>query len=301
VEDLKKATETTNQENGLLRAQVERLQVEVGEYRTRISWISNSGQGANPLLASSAPGAAARKSLKSNHNDFQFEFPRFGDVSTNQGSNNSTSSSNHTNQPIRSSTLPSKSSSYGVPGVVGRPSLTSSSPQMAGPSHSSTSNSPLNVSSAGPSVPTTQNLASGGGFDSFSGLFSPSLLEASQKASSGYFPQHSLTYSNQASQQNSDPITGPSHNFRQHSNSSLTNTHSPASSYESQQNNSSICTSPESSLSSPTQKLTDCGLNTIREENPMQTQLGGKPPIWEELAMSSGDWEKSCHKYDINI
>jgi AP-1-like transcription factor len=293
VEDLEKATETTNQENGLLRAQVDRLQVEVKEYRKRLSWISNSGQGANPSLASSAPGCAARKSLKSNHNDFQFEFPRFGDVSTNQASNNSTSSSNPTNQPTRSSTLPSKPSIYGVPGVVGRSSQTSSSPQMPGPSHTSTSNSPINALSASPPVPTIQNLASGGGFDSFSGLFSPSLLEASRKASSDYFPQSSPTYSNQVSQKNSDQITGPGRNVRQFSNSSLTNTHSPASSYESQQNNSSIGTSPESSLSSPTQRLTDCGLNTIREENQMQNQFGGKLPFWKELPMSSGDWEKS--------
>jgi AP-1-like transcription factor len=292
LEDLEKATERTNQENGLLRAQVERQQVELKEYRKRLSWISNSGQGTNPSLASSAPGAAARKSLNSNQNDFQFEFPRFGDVPTNQASYNSTSSSNPTNQPIRSSTLPSKPNSFGVPGVVGRISLTSSSPQLPGPSYGSTGNSPINASTASPPVPTVQNLASNGGFDSFSGLFSPSILEASRKASSTYFPENSPTYSNQVSRKNSDQYASLATNFRQYSNSSLTNTHSPASSYESQPNNSSIGTSPESSLSSPTQRLTDYGLNTIREEDQPQTHFGGRRHFWEELAMSSRDWEK---------
>ena len=276
VEDLEKASETTNHENGLLRAQVERLQVKLEEYRKRLSWIGSSGQGVSPSLGSGAPGAAARNSLNSNHNDFQFEFPRFGDLPTNNLPNNATSADKANNHPPRSATLPSKPSSFGVPGIVGRTSLTSSSPQMPGPSYRSTGNSPTSASNLSPLVPNTQSYASSSSLDSFSRLFSPSILEASRQASTGYFTQNNSNHPNQVSRNNSDQRISPGVNVRQYSTSSLTNTNSPASSYESQQNGSSIGTSPEPCLSSPAQNMTDYGLNTISEENQPQTHFGGK-------------------------
>ncbi len=276
VEDLEKASETTNHENGLLRAQVERLQVELKEYRKRLSWISSSGQGVSPSLGSGAPGAAARKSLNSNHNDFQFEFPRFGDLPTSNLSNNAASAKKSDNHPQRSATLPTKPSSFGVPGIVGRTSLMSSSPQTSGPSYRSTSNSPTSASNLSPLVPNTKNYASSSSLDSFSGLFSPSILEASRQASASYFTQNNTNHSNQVSRNNSDQRISPGASGRHYSTSSLTNTNSPTSSYESQQNGSSIGTSPASSLSSPAQKMTDYGLNTISEENQSQPQFEGK-------------------------
>jgi AP-1-like transcription factor len=283
VEDLEKASETTNQENGLLRAQVERLQVELKEYRKRLSWISNSGQGASSSLSSSTPGAAARNSLYSNQNDFQFEFPRFGDLPANQLVNKSGSNNKPNNHPSRSSTLPSKPSNFGVPGVVGRNVMPSSSPTLPAPSYGSTGNSPMNASNTSPPVRNNQIFASNSSFDSFSGLFSPSILEASRQASSGYFPQQNIAnYANQASRKNSDHKILNT-NIRQHSASSLSNTDSPNSSYESQQNGSSlgssIGTSPEPSLSSPGQKVTDYGLLTISEENQPQNNFAGEPPF----------------------
>lgn len=276
MEDLEKASETTNNENGLLRAQVERLQVKLEEYRKRLSWIGSSGKGVSPSLGSGAPGAAARDSLNSNHNDFQFEFPRFGDPSTNNLPNNATSADKANNHPSQLATLSSKPSSFGVPGIVGRTPLTSSSPQMPGPSHRSTGNSPTSASNLSPSVPSTQSYASASSLDSFSRLFSPSILEASRQASTGYFTQNNSTHSSHVSRNNSDQHISTGANGRQYSTSSLTNTNSPASSYESQQNGSSIGTSPEPSLSPPAQKTTDYGLNTINEENQPQIHFGGK-------------------------
>src|SRR5271156_3061079 len=78
VEDLEKASESANHENGLLRAQVERLQVELKEYRKRLSWISSNGFNKPPQSASF--GLQARNMNGSNNNDFQFEFPKFGDL-----------------------------------------------------------------------------------------------------------------------------------------------------------------------------------------------------------------------------
>jgi AP-1-like transcription factor len=288
VEDLEKTSETTNHENGLLRAQVERLQIELKEYRKRLSWISSSGQSGSPSLGSSAPGAAARSSVNSN-NDFQFEFPRFGDLPANHlfTNPNSNSGNKSASNPTRSSTLPAKPSSFGVPGVIGRNSFSSSSPKMPAPSYGSTGNSPLNPSNVSPPVRSNQTFASDSSFDSFSGLFSPSILEASRQASAGYFPQTIAHTSNQASRKNSDQ-TGAGTNIRQYSNSSVSNTNSPASSYESQQNGSSIGTSPEPSLSSPAQKVTDYGLNTINENQP-QNNFGGERSFCDKLAMACGD------------
>ncbi|CBF79538.1 hypothetical protein AN7513.2 [Aspergillus nidulans FGSC A4] len=76
VEELQKASDSANQENGLLKAQVERLQVELREYRKRLSWVTQG----NALSAiNSYPGNANRMSGL-NNNDFMFDFPKFGDL-----------------------------------------------------------------------------------------------------------------------------------------------------------------------------------------------------------------------------
>ncbi|KAF1957167.1 PAP1-domain-containing protein [Byssothecium circinans] len=75
VAELEKASDATNHENGLLRAQVQRLQVELREYRKRLS-LNSAGVNRSPpmvggfsnLLNSGGPNAS----------NFQFEFPRFG-------------------------------------------------------------------------------------------------------------------------------------------------------------------------------------------------------------------------------
>ncbi|KAL3453140.1 transcription factor PAP1-domain-containing protein [Aspergillus insuetus] len=76
VDELQKASDDANQENGLLKAQVERLQVELREYRKRLSWVTHG----NALSAiNSYPGNANRMSGL-NNNDFMFDFPKFGDL-----------------------------------------------------------------------------------------------------------------------------------------------------------------------------------------------------------------------------
>ncbi|RDW74658.1 putative bZIP transcription factor AP-1/Yap1 [Aspergillus mulundensis] len=76
VDELQRASDDANQENGLLKAQVERLQVELREYRKRLSWVTQG----NALSAiNSYPGNANRMSGL-NNNDFMFDFPKFGDL-----------------------------------------------------------------------------------------------------------------------------------------------------------------------------------------------------------------------------
>jgi AP-1-like transcription factor len=159
---------------------------------------------------------------------------------------------------------------------------------MPAPSYGSTGNSPMNAAIASPPVPSRQTVTSDNSFDSFSGLFSPSILEASRQASSSYFTQNNANTSTQASRKSSDNPS-PGANVRHYSNSGLSNTNSPCSSYESQQNGSSIGTSPEPSLSSPGQRATEYSLNTISEENQTQNTFGGEPSFCDKLAMACGD------------
>ncbi|EFR04854.1 hypothetical protein MGYG_07857 [Nannizzia gypsea CBS 118893] len=78
VADLERASQTANQENTLLRAHVQRLQVELKEYRKRLSWIS-SGNSFSPTtsLLNQARSLHAQSRL---NNDFSFDFPKFGDL-----------------------------------------------------------------------------------------------------------------------------------------------------------------------------------------------------------------------------
>ncbi|KAL4917523.1 transcription factor PAP1-domain-containing protein [Aspergillus aurantiobrunneus] len=76
VDELQKASDDANQENGLLKAQVDRLQVELREYRKRLSWVTQG----NALSAiNSYPGNTNRMSGL-NNNEFMFDFPKFGDL-----------------------------------------------------------------------------------------------------------------------------------------------------------------------------------------------------------------------------
>lgn len=81
VESLQKSSDTANQENGLLRAQVERLQVELREYRKRLSWMaSGTGNGISALSSNSIPNAPSKGAYGLQNNEFLFDFPKFGDL-----------------------------------------------------------------------------------------------------------------------------------------------------------------------------------------------------------------------------
>ena len=68
ITELEKSSDSVNEENGLLRARVQRLQTEVQEYRKRLSL---NGLRSMPSSRTSLPNTKV--------NNFQFEFPRFGD------------------------------------------------------------------------------------------------------------------------------------------------------------------------------------------------------------------------------
>ena len=124
--------------------------------------------------------------------------------------------------------------------------------------------------------PQNQQKEHQGSVDSLTGLFSPSILEASRHASLGsYFPQTGNGYSATSQNARTGLDNGVLGNVSAlYANSSISNSDSPGSSTESHNAVSSIGTSPEPSLSSPANKLSEYNLNPISEEQ--QASFGGK-------------------------
>ncbi|PVH84130.1 PAP1-domain-containing protein [Cadophora sp. DSE1049] len=107
VEDLEKASESANHENSILRAQIEKMSMELREYRKRLSLNGGAARtsltnGLPPYLANSFGNGGLN-----NPNDvnFQFEFPRFGRLPGPAAT---------TANPTRSSSSPSVASKQAV-------------------------------------------------------------------------------------------------------------------------------------------------------------------------------------------
>jgi len=257
VEDLEKTSEATNHENGMLRAQVERLQVELKEYRKRLSWISSNGghkqQNTNPQPRNNY-----------SNNDFQFQFPKFGDSATNGlfgGSDTKKSQQPTAPTAQRTSSLPLQQSTSSNPGSVGRHSVSNVHSNKRGSQSNSASTSPMNNVTTSPPSYNKQQLPNG--LDNFTGLFSPSILEATRTSPSSYFglnDEHPKNTSRKSLDHSYSSVPGL------YSGSSISNTDSPGSSADSHQQISSIGTSPEPNLNSPHNKMQDFGLGTINEE-----------------------------------
>lgn len=77
VGELEKASDATNHENGLLRAQVQRLQTELREYRKRLS-LSSPGLNRNSPSASGFSSLLGKSTNTYANSNFSFDFPRFG-------------------------------------------------------------------------------------------------------------------------------------------------------------------------------------------------------------------------------
>ena len=266
VEELEKTSDSKNHENGLLRAQVERLQVELKEYRKRLSWISSNGN------SRTANSSTQPKNSIGGPNDFQFEFPKFGDLPAMSATNMFNNQKPQGTNTARSATLPQ---AHGSANRTPNASNARSNSQVPAQRQTSQSQSPLANSFT--ASPPQQNINAS--VDSLTGLFSPSILEATRQASmGGYFP-NSMSVAQKARSSLDNGVAGS------YSNSSISNTDSPGSSSESHHAISSIGTSPEPSLSSPGNKLQELGLNTIDEEN----QFGfGKDKLCKEISRACG-------------
>lgn len=261
VEDLEKSSEATSHENAMLRAQIERLQVELKEYRKRLSWVSANGgmksQMSNSQSRSNATGVGS--------SDFQFQFPKFGDSSSTSifGGSNSTRNPPPPAGPApRTSSLPVTQAISPAPSSISRHSVSGSAPNTHNSNLNSAVNSPMNQLTASP--PSFNAQAPRNQIDSFSGLFSPSILEATRNSPNNYFgiennQGRNVTHNSFDNSYSSVPGL--------YSGSSVSNTESPGSSSDSHNQISSIGTSPDPNFNSPNSMIQDFGgLNTINEE-----------------------------------
>ncbi|KAK2627906.1 hypothetical protein QTJ16_002552 [Diplocarpon rosae] len=247
VEDLEKASESANHENSILRAQVEKMSIELREYRRRLSINGVSGRapsvidGLPPYLAK---GLGNEGLNNPNDINFQFEFPRFGRLPG--------PSASPLDGPRSSSSLPAANKQISSP-VVDK-GQTSSRKQ----SLQYTTN---DVARAG--LPKTPAQLDFGDVSSLSGLFSPSLLESVGKTSPLYFSHKNNNGSNgsrsSTDSANGNMSTGHNTTYSSPSASSKSN-HGPI---------SSCSTSPEpATMQFPVNnKPVDSSLTTIGEEH----------------------------------
>ncbi|WEW58685.1 DNA-binding transcription factor yap1 [Emydomyces testavorans] len=247
VDDLEKASEAANHENSLLRAQIERLQVELREYRRRLSWMT--GVNGYSIPSNNSPKNNDSRTSRLN-GDFSFEFPRFGDLPGahmfGNGSANKTRSPPDTTQVSPIATM-----QYKAPGVLNRDLLKGSGSVGGAPHFSSVSGTA--------SVLSPQNAASRSlyGREAGTTLRNPINLSSTGNGKSVKQPPNGI---NQTTRQEKSGAPGAS------------NTNSPSTSSESHQGRaSSIGTSPEPTVSSlltanqePKSDLQDAGNSTPR-------------------------------------
>ena len=282
VTELTKTQEVDKHENGLLKAQIDRLQTELRDYRKRLSLNGGSGAKRSPPL-SGLNNPTRSNSNPSYGNNFQFDFPKFGALPGSQifgahgfpnGSNPSLgernsatppytrspttngSISNQAQQSSQSSRENSGARSMSPTSIGG--SNTGSPSQIANlnPSFSaySTNN---NMHGFASTLPQMNNNAN----DPFGDLFSPSLLKSASVDSTGnYFGTNgqtsgagSLTNINDV--HGGDSTAGLNRVFQFNSNSSTSDSASPSGSSAWNANANSSCgTSPEPSHGSPANK-----------------------------------------------
>ncbi|KAI1121266.1 PAP1-domain-containing protein [Nemania abortiva] len=76
VEELEKASNATNDENTQLRSQIEKLTVELEQYKKKLSVVTSRSRSSTGTSRHSTFGSAAIQNI--NDVNFQFEFPKFG-------------------------------------------------------------------------------------------------------------------------------------------------------------------------------------------------------------------------------
>ncbi|KAJ5260315.1 hypothetical protein N7505_009696 [Penicillium chrysogenum] len=187
VERLQKTSDMANQENGLLRAQVERLQVELREYRKRLSWMaSGSGNAISAMSSNSIPSAHSKGAYGLQNNEFLFDFPKFGDL---PGGHLFNGQANKNDQSKPNSIIPQ------APGVLGRDSLNTPSSRSNSLSQSNKSKSTgtsNNAASAKATYPGSKSSANDNSTSENSPSSSSDSHQSQMLSSNGTSPEPSL-------------------------------------------------------------------------------------------------------------
>jgi len=258
VTELSKTQEADKHENGLLKAQVERLQSELREYRKRLS-LNSAGVNRSPALPASG-GQQRSSSASSYGGNFHFDFPKFGGLPGSQ----MFGSQSLSNGPSPTSSTQDITPTQPQPGAKSGRSL---SPQNQQSQNSNTSNSAVNLDSFAP-YSTTSNMH---GFantlpqmnassDPFGDLFSPGLLKNANQ--DNYFENSQIgnasigAQSNMADTTGGDSTAGLNRVFQFNGGSTASDSTSPSNSsgWNVNTGNSSCGTSPAPSHESPANK-----------------------------------------------
>ncbi|KXL48964.1 hypothetical protein M433DRAFT_62767 [Acidomyces richmondensis BFW] len=253
VSELSKAHEADKHENGLLRAKIERMSIELREYRKRLSLNNGVGglRGSPPLNAYTGSVPARSSSGPAyGPNNFQFDFPKFGALPGSQIFGNQQGYGNEMNTGIlhRQSVTPPTSQSPTTTGGIN--SLSYSAPQQQRSNSTGAHSTP-------PMATPSNNIP-------FGDLFSPNLLKSAGVDATNYFSTDTHQSNSSHSQRSFDATNGGESTaglnrvFQFNSNSSTADSASPSASSSSQWNataaNSSCGTSPEPSHNSPANK-----------------------------------------------
>lgn len=183
VDELEKASQAANHENGLLRAKVDKMTVELSEYKKRVSLMANKNRPSiNPGISHGAFGAPVMNNI--NDVNFHFEFPKFG-------------------------TLPGPKEPKKSP-VTAPSSKRGSRDQLSPLDKSSNSNSPASSSSYNPESRNKDDMASFA-----AGLFSPPLTNvnvasASRTSLDSHYSAGGATSTSSPSASSNSNMGGPS-------------------------------------------------------------------------------------------
>ena len=299
VGEMKKSQQADKHENGLLKAKIERMQVELREYRKRLSLNGGSGANKSPPLTASGGHPRSNSNPLSQGNNFQFEFPKFGalpgsQIFGNQGFSNSNPSlaqSNSLTPP--SSRSPTTNGSFNVSQPTQDSRENSSGRSMSPRSITgTTTGSPSQIASLNPAFTSYSTNDNMHGFastlpqmgntnnDPFGDLFSPSILKsASFDSNSNYFGNGNQVNPPVNASNGGDSTAGLNRAFQFNRGSSVSDSASPSASSASQWNgnaNSSCGTSPEPSHGSPAHQPknaeTFCKeINPLKQSSPLAT------------------------------
>jgi len=300
VNELTKTQEDDKRENGLLKAQVERMKGELKEYRKRLSLNGTSGANRSPPQTAYGTGRSNSKDATLD-NGFNFDFPAFGSLPGSQIFGNQTFTNGSTAAVVQrnSATPPNTTSTINgsFSSTAQQQSQTNSRQNSMGRSQSpgnlglGTTTSPVQMTGSNATFATYSTMDNMHGFattlapsaslsnDPFGDLFSPSILRSgSMDGPENYFAGNTQTGTTLNTRSTSDPhggdtTAGLNRVFQFNSNSSGgSDSASPSASSGSQWNgqaNSSTGTSPEPSHGSPGTKLNDKFTNTQRQTSPL--------------------------------
>ena len=235
------------------------MSVELKEYRKRMS-LNSTGAGYSP------PPSATQSRSYGNGSDFQFNFPKFGDLPSSFLNNNSITKPT---SPPQVNQRSASASSITSPELARKSSSGVSSMKLP-PSFNGVYTTPLG--SSRPSQISNNGL-NNNSFGDFDGLFDPSILENARADYSPYTASPVATTPSTAKQGRVSSGNGHARRPTLQDNSSASMIGSPTSSMSHGALDSSCGTTPESSADSPDNRKTSEGAyDIVNEEGRAQTK-----------------------------